>query len=189
MSTCSSGKGSDEGRKAFSAKRNKTIESLPPEILAEVGVDARVRALLIEHNAELLARAREAAALSGLIDVRFMLADAALTATYANVPSAHILVVSGVFGNISAEDVQRTIAALPSLLAVGGLVIWTRAVGRRPGHDSGEEVRSWLTKSHFMEVSTIKTVDDFFWVGMHKLPREDRRLPAPSRDARLFSFR
>lgn len=40
---------------------------------------------------------------------------------------ADLLPLCGIFGNIIDDDVERTVRAVPSLLAAGGTVIWTRS--------------------------------------------------------------
>ena len=52
--------------------------------------------------------------------------DAGDVSTYADVLPVDLLLLCGIFGNISVEDIERTVAAVPMMLADGGTVIWTR---------------------------------------------------------------
>ena len=54
---------------------------------------------------------------------------------------AELVLVCGVFGNISDADIRHTIGTLPSLCAPDATVIWTRH--RRPP-DLTTEVREWF---------------------------------------------
>jgi hypothetical protein len=70
--------------------------------------------------------ARRAAQDAGLNGVQVVTGDASLTDAYVGAVPADLVLVCGVFGNISTEDIQRTIASLPQLCAVDATVIWTR---------------------------------------------------------------
>ena len=61
-------------------------------------------------------------------------ADAGLLANYADGVPADLVLLAGVFGNISDRDIRRTIEALPQLCATGATVLWTRS-RREPGPD------------------------------------------------------
>jgi hypothetical protein len=90
----------------------------------------RVRALLVELDPHLADRARTTASRLGLHTVTVRTTDAGITDPYLDLAPAHVVLACGVFGNITTEHVERTIATLPRLLAGGGVVIWTR--GRAP---------------------------------------------------------
>ncbi|MFB9848800.1 hypothetical protein ACFFMR_00155, partial [Micromonospora andamanensis] len=93
-----------------------------------------VEALLIERDPALSQRARTAAIGLGLPRIDVRAADAGATDTYVNIQPAHLLLACGVFGNITVNDVRRTIAMLHTLVLAEGIVIWTR--GRTyDGHD------------------------------------------------------
>ncbi len=57
---------------------------------------------------------------------RLLRADAGDLTAYAKAVPADLVLMAGVFGNISDADVRRTIGALPQLCADGATVIWTR---------------------------------------------------------------
>lgn len=70
--------------------------------------------------------ARRAAREAGLDGVEVLAGDASLTDSYVGVVQADLVLDCGVFGNISAPDIQHTIAGLPQLRAKDATVIWTR---------------------------------------------------------------
>jgi hypothetical protein len=109
--------------------------------------------------------------------------DAGNTTAYAGAVPAQVVLTCGVFGNISPGDVLRTIGLLPSLLSVGGIVIWTR--GRRHG-DRTPEIRSSFAEHGFAEHQFVAPSDADFSVGVHQLVRS----PPPYRAGQpLFTFR
>ncbi len=78
----------------------------------------RVSALLVEFDPELAARARRAAeALPAHVEV--LQADAARSDVYAHAVPADLVLLCGIFGNISDDDVRVTIRAAPQLCAPG----------------------------------------------------------------------
>ena len=109
-----------------------------------------VSAVLIEANAENAETARRNAAAAGLPQVEVREADASRPSGYADVLPADVLLLCGIFGNVSDADIQRTIAAAPALSAPGATVIWTRH--RRPP-DLTPTVRTWFREAGFAEVS------------------------------------
>ena len=89
-----------------------------------------VRARLVELDERNAAVARQAVQAAGLVGVEVLQADAGITDVCAGAAPAQIVMVCGIFGNISVSDIQATVAALPSLCAPSALVLWTRH--RRP---------------------------------------------------------
>ncbi|MGO9779622.1 MAG: class I SAM-dependent methyltransferase [Streptosporangiaceae bacterium] len=109
-----------------------------------------VRGVLIEADPENAETARREAATAGLPQVEVRQADASRPGGYADALPAHVLLLCGIFGNVSDADIQRTIVAAPALTAPGGSVIWTRH--RRPP-DLTPQVRAWFREAGFAEVS------------------------------------
>lgn len=142
-----------------------------------------VKATLVEYDETLAERARTAVQNLQLSDVEVKTADAGTTETYRDLPPAQILTVCSVFGNIPVEDMRRTVATLPALLANDGIVIWTRA-----GRNQSLEVRNVFLDHGFTEMSFTNTTDDMFWVGMHRLASKPAQLHAPQPGTRMFSF-
>ncbi len=147
--------------------------------------DRRVHALLIELDPALARRARDTADDLGLSRVEVRTADAGQAGTYLGVRPAHILLACGVFGNVSTGDVRRTVAALPALLVVGGIVIWTRARGD-DGSEPAQEIRATFAEHGFTELSFTAPDDARFRVGMHRLAGTAGH---GALTGRLFTFR
>jgi hypothetical protein len=85
-----------------------------------------VSALLVELDPDNVRAATAAARAAGLDRIRTVCADGSRSDSYASAVPADIVLVCGVFGNISAQDVERTIDRLDRLCAPGATVIWTR---------------------------------------------------------------
>lgn len=152
------------------------------------GAERHVDVTLVELDEELVRSATQDAAEVGLaVDVRA--ADAGAAATWSDVLPVDVLMLCGVFGNITDADVERTVAAARSMLAPGGVVIWTRG-NRVPGDptrhkdDPAERVRRLFLAAGFDEVAFVKPADASYRVGVDRLP-EPSTEPLPER---LFSF-
>ncbi|MCU7728705.1 class I SAM-dependent methyltransferase family protein [Actinoplanes sp. KI2] len=154
-------------------------------VLASYPAGREVHAVLVELTPELADRARAAAADLDLPAVEVRTADAGATATYAALEPADILLACGVFGNVTHEDMCRTVAALPALTTPGATVIWTR--GRRPDADPSQEVRAQFRAEGFTELAFTAPGDARFRVGMSRRPPNGgTALPS---EPRLFTFR
>jgi hypothetical protein len=95
---------------------------------------------------------------------------------------AHVVMVCGVFGNVSDDDVRATVEELPRLCAPGATVIWTRH-RRRP--DLTPTIRDWFTQARFEEIAFDSEAGTAFGVGRHRLVGT----PLPFRpDRRMFTF-
>jgi hypothetical protein len=101
-----------------------------------------VRAVLVESDGRIAGPAREAAAARDLAQVEVRVADASLVAGFADALPADVLLLCGIFGNVSDRDIERTVRAAPALCRTGATVIWTRH--RRPP-DLTPQVRAWFT--------------------------------------------
>jgi hypothetical protein len=143
-----------------------------------------VSAVLIEHDERNAAQARRRAAAAGLTAVAVRRADASRVSQFADVLPADVLLLCGIFGNISAAEIARTVAAAPALCADGATVIWTR---HRRAPDLTPDVRAWFAASGFDEVAfdAVET-STLVGVGVHRL----RQAPAAGLpDEPLFTFR
>jgi putative methyltransferase len=152
-------------------------------VLAE-GRDAFVSAVLVEFDPELADQARATAAELGLTGVEVRTADAGDPATYADLAPAHIVTACGVFGNVVRADALRTIAALPGLLADGGLVIWTRGHFADDDADPAQELREHFRAVGFTELDFTRPDDAQFRVGLNRLTER----PPTVLSGRMFSF-
>ena len=107
-----------------------------------------MRARLVELGERNVAVARQAAQAAGLDGVEMLQADAGITDACVGAVPAGIVVVCGIFGNITISDIQATVAALPSPCSPGALVLWTR---HRMPPDLAPAIRSWLKEAGFRE--------------------------------------
>ncbi|MGH4006713.1 MAG: class I SAM-dependent methyltransferase [Pseudonocardiaceae bacterium] len=156
-------------------------------VLLEQDGGRPVRALLVELDPVLAQRASTTAAELGLSGVEVRKADAGTIDTYLDVPSAHVLLICGVFGNISIDDVRRTIATLSALLATDGIVIWTRGA-ENTNRDRSQEIRACFADYGFTEISFTSTEDGVFRIGMHRLAAGSSDVPTPQPGTRMFTF-
>jgi hypothetical protein len=110
--------------------------------------------------------------------------DAGTTDAYADAVPIDVLLLCGVFGNISDEDVQTTVQALPSLCALDATVIWTRHRGEP---DLTPTIRRWFREAGFEEQAFDSPGPGTasFSVGAARLVAEPRHYEA---GRRLFSF-
>ena len=142
----------------------------------------RVRATLLETDPVNAAAARDAAERLGLSHVRVVEADAGRLSSYAGAVPADLVLMVGVFGNITDDDVHRTVAALPQLCAAGATVIWTRT---REAPDLTPTLRTWLHDNGFVEEAFHAPDGVHFSVGVHRLTAEPRPLDEAGR---MFTF-
>lgn len=121
-------------------------------VLAERPDAARVHVTLLELHPELCERVRRNAAAAGLserVDVRTV--DAGSSDSYVGLARANLVLLVGIFGNITEDDLQRTIAASAALCAEGAAVVWSR--GRGGGLvDRNDVVRAWFRDAGFTEL-------------------------------------
>ena len=152
-------------------------------VLADQPGRERVRARLIELDPRNAESARAFARNADLDRVEVVTADASETNAYLGAVPADLVLMCGVFGNISDEDVERTVRLLPGFCAREALVIWTR--GRRLP-DLTPAICRWFGEAGFEERAFESPGPDSYSVGMHQLIGE----PAPLQsDRRLFTFR
>jgi len=144
-----------------------------------------VSALLVELDPTLAAFARDRARAAGLgAQVRIVEGDAALCHWYADDVPADLVLVCGVFGNISDADIARTVRALPGFCRSGAEVIWTRH--RRPP-DATPFIRAAFAEAGFDELAFEAPDGYVLSVGRERLATGG---PVSAFDpaARLFDF-
>jgi len=140
----------------------------------------RVRATLLEGDERNVAAAQTAA--FDLPNVRVVQVDAGDLAAYVGSVPADLVLMAGVFGNVSDADVYRTIQALPQLCASGATVIWTRS---RRAPDLTPTLRSWLKEAGCVEHAFHAPDGVLFSVGVQRFAG----VPVPlSLPGRLFQF-
>ncbi len=136
---------------------------------------------LVELDDQLADVARTSASPHDGIEVRQD--DAGDMATFVDVLPVDLLLLCGIFGNISIADIRATIAAVPSMLSPGGTVIWTR--GRATDEDLRPTIRRWFADAGLSEVA-FDGDPERFGVGVAR-----KRTDAPSTSpatTRLFTF-
>ncbi len=141
-----------------------------------------VRGRLVELDSDLAAAARGVAETAGLSKLEVVVADAGLTDSYVGAVPADLVIVCGVFGNISDRDVEATVRAMPSLCSQGGTVIWTR---HRHEPDLTPAIRRWFGDAGFAEQAFTSPGIDSFAVGVHRLNGPGVTLSA---GRQLFTF-
>ncbi len=109
-----------------------------------------VTAVLVESGADIADQARRRAAIAGLAGVQVRQADAGLVASYADTLPADVLLLCGIFGNISDDDIRRTTRAAAVMCRPGGTVIWTR---HRREPDLTPQIRAWFAAAGFAEIA------------------------------------
>ncbi|HET7016112.1 MAG TPA: SAM-dependent methyltransferase [Streptosporangiaceae bacterium] len=145
-----------------------------------------VRALLIEFDPSNAGLARRGAQEAGLTQVQVREADAGDVSNYADALPAQVLLLCGIFGNISDAEIERVVRAAPALCAPGATVIWTR---HRREPDLTPRIRSWFEASGFDEVAfDAPDPGTLVGVGVHRLSRPGP-VPATLPDGPLFAFR
>jgi hypothetical protein len=143
-----------------------------------------VSAVLLESDPHNAAQARRHAAEAGLSRIEVREADASRVDSFADALPADVLLLCGIFGNVSASDIERTVAAAPALCAPGATVLWTR---HRRAPDLTPQVRAWFRASGFDEVAFDSPgTETLTSIGVHRLGAAPAAEP-PSEP--LFTFR
>ncbi|HEU5150905.1 MAG TPA: hypothetical protein VFU19_10435 [Iamia sp.] len=101
---------------------------------------ADVVAHLVELDPTLAAAARRRLATAGVAG-EVVTGDAGHSGVLAGVVPVDVLLLVGIFGNVPDADVERTIAAVPSLCRTGATVLWTR---HRRAPDLTPAIRRWF---------------------------------------------
>ncbi|BBX92562.1 class I SAM-dependent methyltransferase [Mycolicibacterium boenickei] len=151
------------------------------EVLAEHPRRRDVRARLVEldpRNAAVAAAAVDRYRLTG---VEVVTGDAALIDHYADLAPADIVVACGIFGNITDEDIERTIRILPQLAKTGATVLWTRG---RTVPDRIPLILNWFEEQGF-DLIWVSPPDVSYGVGAHRFTRQPEPLVA---GAQIFDF-
>jgi hypothetical protein len=146
--------------------------------------ESDVSAVLVEYDPRNAALAREGVEQAGLSQVEVRRADAARVTGYADALPADVLLLCGIFGNVSEDDIRRTAQAAPALCAPGATVIWTRH--RRPP-DLTPRIRDWFRGAGFDEVAFDEPdTETLIGVGAGRLAVPP---PAVLPGGSLFTFR
>jgi Putative methyltransferase len=150
-------------------------------VLADHPRRADVTARLVELDDRIAAAARRGAASAGLTNVEVVTGDAALTDQYAGMVPADLVLMCGVFGNMTDADVERTIGYCTQLCAQDGIVVWTRG---RWEPDLVPQVCAWYEDRGF-ERLWLSEPGLGYGAGVHRLTGAPEPL---ERNARMFAF-
>lgn len=114
-------------------------------------VDAdRVRVVLLEAHPDIADQARDRAAAADVADLTVRICDAADTASYGDAVPADLVLLVGIFGNISHSDISRTIATAPQFCSPGATLIWSRG---RDRDDLNDRIRAEFADAGFTELA------------------------------------
>ena len=130
------------------------------DVLTHYPAKDRVHSYLVELDERLAEESKRTAKELNLRNVTIVNGDASLLSIYENVPRADLVLLCGVFGNISGDDIRNTIEALPQISKQGTKVIWTRHL-RQP--EVVPVIQNLFVANGFSEVS-VKTTDDHSYV-------------------------
>lgn len=110
-------------------------------------------------------------------------ADAGLADAFVGAPPARLLLACGIFGNVSEEDIRRTVAALPGLCAPGAWVVWTR----KPTDDAiVPTVERWFADAGVEPRARVVASGRRLGVAAGRLAVDPPARPEPGH--RLFTF-
>ena len=142
-------------------------------VLADHPRRHEVHAVLVELDPANAEHARTSARAAGLDKVKVVTGNAADLAHYADFVPAHVVLLCGLFGNISDTDIEHTIATCDQLCAPGGTVVWTR--GRKTRFDRFPLICEWF-EEHDFERRWTSPPDVGFGVAAHRFAGETKPL-------------
>ena len=129
------------------------------------GPRSEVAVSLLETDARNLARAERFCRDAGLAGVRLLDRDAGVSDSYLDAAPAELVLMCGVFGNLTDADARRLVEFLPALCRPGGTLIWTRS---RRAPDLTPALREWLAAAGFTELAFTAPPGVLGSVGAHR---------------------
>jgi len=151
-------------------------------VIARLPEPARPTVRLVEQDERLAVAAEEQAVLAG-VPVEVVVGDASDPQSFADHLPVDLLLLCGIFGNVTAEDIKTTIDAVPTMVAPGGFVIWTRG---RFDPDLRPTIRGWFHQAGLGEVA-FDGEPGSYGVGVNRMPAAPLPASAALPD-RLFTF-
>lgn len=142
---------------------------------------ARPRVILVELDPVLATAGREQIQAFGLAG-EVINGDAGRPDAWRSAVPVDLLMLCGIFGNITEDDIRTTIAAVPAMVTTGGVVIWTR--GAFDDYDLRPQVRSWFHEAG-MEELAYDGEPERYGVGVNRRIATAAVSPLPPR---LFTF-
>jgi hypothetical protein len=153
-------------------------------VVADMNASERPSVVLVEQDAALARRAVDAAAAARLDSVEVRIGDASDPRTFEDVTPVDLLLLCGILGNITDEDVRHLIAVVPRFLCPAGCVIWTRGAS---DPDARPQVRAWFRSAGFEELA-FDDAPELFGVGLSRLSNTPDARAAPPPRTPLFTF-
>jgi hypothetical protein len=141
----------------------------------------RIRARLVELDERNFAKLCEKARAARLDHFEMIRGDAADTKQYEGIVPADLVLLCGVFGNISNADIRHTISCLPQFCARGATTVWTR---HRREPDMTPRVRKWFEQYGFVETGFFRPEGLLISVGTSRFEGQ----PQPLKPTKLFTF-
>ena len=92
-------------------------------------------------------------------------ADAGRSVHWIDVAPVDLLLVAGIFGNITDDDIRRIAKSVPSIVSEGGTAIWTR---HRREPDITPQVRAWFDEAGCVPTSFVSPGPGSFSVGVER---------------------
>ena len=143
-----------------------------------------VTARLVEFDPAIADIARASAAAAGLSGVEVVTGDAAIADHYRDLAPADLVLLCGIFGNISDADIHVTVRHAAMLTARGGTVLWTR---HRREPDLFGTIADWFAEAGFTELwRSGPGLPTDVGIGAHQQDREPAEFVA---GVKLFTFR
>jgi hypothetical protein len=146
------------------------------------GAPGPVTVSLLEIDRRNLARAERFCQQAGLSGVRLLARDAGLSSSYLDAAPADLVLMCGVFGNLTDAGARRLVEFLPALCRPGATLIWTRS---RRAPDLTPALRGWLAGAGFTELAFTAPPDVLGSVGTHRFDGEPQPLVP---DQQVFRF-
>jgi hypothetical protein len=171
--------GAEAPRRVLSLCAGDGRDILP--VLAQQRGRRQPEVVLVELDPVLAADAQRRAVEAG-VAATVVVGDAGLAKTWQSATPVDLLMLCGIFGNVTEADIRTTIDAARAMLRSRGTVIWTR--GYFDDQDLRAQIREWFTTAGFEEVS-FDSEPTGYGVGVNRFTSET---PDASLPDRLFSF-
>ena len=156
------------------------------DVLATHPRMGKVEALLVDLDPALVEFARRRAAEAGLAErVRGRGRRFGVPFLLVWFVPADVVLLCGIFGNVSRADIAATIRALPAFCRPGANVVWTRH--RRPP-DATPAVRAQFAAAGFTEIAFAAPDGFVLAAGRHRLDGDPGAFGPFDPDRRLFEF-
>lgn len=133
-------------------------------VIARLPRERRPEVVMVELD-ESLAGAAKARAQAMDVDVTVVAADAGAAAAWRDHLPVDLLMLCGIFGNISVADIKTTVAASRCMVSPSGVVVWTR--GATAEEDLRPQIRQWFRAAGFSELA-FEADPESYGVGVNR---------------------